>query len=272
MLHKIKNLCYPMRNIENKTMAEYLKIRNFSISIFLIAIQFLYTMLDGEDHAIFGYVFNSNTIEEFLIGFVGNVIAYAVIHFVISVIWQWVWIGFNADNCYLAGTWYYVYARDFDKGKDYARAGFLTLEQNFYDISVQAHNYDVRVDAEGRLYYVEEGKSSWHFVTAEVDEEGSVKAFFKKDKEGADVKSHDGVMTLDVINHDEKGRIDMMDGITSDAGASTIRGGIRMYRLKTDRKHAKAKRHFMKEYPPEWEEAVRKQLKYNMESKPVEEI
>ncbi|MFR6001858.1 hypothetical protein [Ruminococcus sp.] len=258
MLHNLKKKLYPMNSdLENLTLAENKKIINISISIFLVAIQIVYCFSDNIDLSILDSVFSSKDLADFLLGILINATTFSVIYFIVKLIWQKVWIGSNRDNCYLEGTWYHVFEREVDKDKNCVRGGIIKISQNFYDVSVNAYNYDIYIN-NGKITYNSSSFSNWFFSSCDLQKDGRLDAKFVKRKEYSESSSDSGTMNLSVFDVDTNGNICEMVGGFSDSGSSTTRGNIRLFKAKQS--VAIANTSFVDRAPNAWKEYIRQKL------------
>lgn len=261
MLYKIRNIIHPMnkKDLNNKTLDIYEKIRNISLAITLIVMQIFYIFLNNHSFLLLNSIFADEKIKEFVQGLVLSASTYAVIYFLVLMIWQRIWISQNSDSCYLSGTWYHVFDRQIDSKENYVRAGFLTIKQNFYDISVEANNFNVFFDEETHtLTYDPKDYSHWNFALSELKENGEIYATFLKKKKYTNISSDSGVMNLFVQNIDKKNKVSELKGTFSDSGTSTVTGNISFFRCET----ASGKgSEFIKNAPDNWYKYIENQLK-----------
>ena len=259
MLHRIKKILFPMNSdLENYTLDEYKRIRNLSISIYIVTIQIFYCFKDKINFKFLDDVFVSKDLEEFVFGIFISATTFSLIYFTVSLVWQRVWISLNKDNCYFDGTWYHVFDREVDKNKKFIRAGFVTISQNFYDISVTAYNYDIYINNEGMITYDPKTLSNWHFSLCSIKKDGTIDAKFVKQKEYNETLSNKGVMMLLVHGRDYKDNVNELVGTFSDSGFSTVKGNIRMF--KSGKKAKKSDFDFLGFAPDVWKEYIRNQL------------
>lgn len=267
MLHKLINKLFPMNNkIRNATLDEYKKIRNLSVSIFLIILQIVYIFRSRFDSFIFKYIFESRDVTEFITGIFISASSFTIIYLIVLSIWQKIWINQHSDSCYLSGIWYHVFDRVIDDDKDYVRAGWLTISQNFYDISVEANNYNVFFE-NGAIKYDSKSYSHWSFSLSEIQDDGKINACFIKNKEYSSLISNSGIMTLFVANKDHKDHVNEMSGIFSDSGASTVKGNIRFF------KYIKRKNldfEFTECAPDAWKKYIYNQLKLDNQREEIQ--
>lgn len=261
MLRRIKKSLFPMNSdLENLTLLEYKKIQNVSISIYLITIQIVYCYRDIFNKNFIGVLFSNNDIKDFILGIIISATTFSAIYFVVLLIWQRIWISSNKNTCYLEGTWYHVFGREVDKNKNYVRAGIIEISQNFYDISVNAYNYDIYIK-DGTITYDPNSFSNWYFSLCELKKEGKIEAKFLKVKEYSEALSNSGIMMLSVYSRDYKENIKELVGVFSDSGSSTVKGNIRVF--KATKATKKQDFDFLDSAPDIWKQYIYNQLKSN---------
>lgn len=254
LMRKIRKKLFPMnRSIKNQTLSEYRRINNISVAIFLVTIQIIYVFGDGMLQNIPSDWFTTSKFRDIILGLFISVTTFSVIYFFVLVIWQNVWKIYHLDTCYISGKWCHVFDRKIDDGKDYVRAGWLTISQNFYDIKLTAHNYCIYFK-NGKLVYDSKNVSQWRFALSELENTGDIFACFKKETGYADPVSDSGIMKLSVYNCDKDNVVEKMEGVFMDAGGSKVKGNIKLYRAPKDFK-------FMEKNPEEWEKYVIDELK-----------
>lgn len=253
MLHRIKGILFPMNsNIQNITLDEYKKIRNISVSVFLIIIQIMYIFKDSIDNKYLNCIFKNEDAKDFFVGIFVSAATFSFIYIIVSVVWQRIWISSHSDSCYIAGIWYHVFDRKIDDNKEYVRAGWLTITQNFYDISVEAYNYDIFLN-NGELKYNAKSFSHWNFSMSTLNCNGEINACFIKNKEYLKTLSNSGIMQLSVTGKDRVGNVSELEGTFSDSGSSTVKGNIRCYKFK---KQKKIDFDFMGNPPEAWKQHI----------------
>ena len=258
MLNNLKKKMFPMNSdLENLTLAENKKIISISISIFLVTIQIVYCFSDNIDLSFLDYVFSSKDLADFLLGILINATTFSVIYFIVKLIWQKVWIESNRDNCYFEGTWYHVFEREADKDKNCVRGGIIKISQNFYDVSVNAYNYDIYIN-NGKITYDSSSFSNWYFSSCDLQKDGRLDAKFVKRKEYSESISDSGTMNLSVFDIDTKGNICELVGGFSDSGSSTTKGNIRLFRAK--KPIASTTVSFVDRAPDAWKEYLLQKL------------
>lgn len=238
--------------IQNQTLNEYIKVRNQSVALFLLIIQALYL-----NPSLFLDFFKDKDLADYIMGLVISGSLFSAIYAVLFFIHQRLWISKYANTCYVSGIWYHVFDRRIDKDKDYVRAGWVRISQNFYDLNVEAYNYNVYVE-DGHLKCDEQKRSHWYFSLSQLEENGSIKACFAKATKNVDLASNSGVMDLFLVRDDSGKCIDKMYGVFADSAPSTVTGNIKLFRYQPAKTNTNFK--VIDCAPTEWKEYIADQL------------
>lgn len=253
MFFRIYKLLFPMdKNIDNATYEVYKTIHNITLSIYLVLLQIIYL-----NEGWFRILFKNEDVADFIFGLLISATVYSVIYFFVSVIHRWIWIKYNLNKCYLSGTWYHVFERRIDDDKDYVRAGWITISQNYYDLRVEAYNYNIFIQ-NGKMTYDQKQCSHWEFTLSELNKNGRIIACFSKDSGYTDLISKSGIMDLYTEKDLNEKRINQMYGTFADSGNSTVKGDIKLFR---GGKRKEGRFDFLSCAPDEWNAYIRKSFK-----------
>lgn len=247
------NFFKPMdTNIKNGTLEIYKRIRNTSITCFLLIIQaillnisFLEDLFPDEDFA------------DYILGLFLSGTLFSAIYLLFFFIFQRFWIWKNAQTCYISGIWYHVFARECDLNGNHLRVGWINISQNFYDLNVEAYNYDVSLE-NGELYYDEFKCSHWNFAISDLDEQGKIIACFIKNNQNSNLLSNSGVMELFPIRNSADNKLNELYAFFADTAPSSVKGNIKLFRSEKSKHNTKVD--FLANAPEAWVEHVKKEL------------
>lgn len=268
-LYKIKKWIYPMDStVENATVTKYKEINDLALAIFLGLLQFLNLRWLNGHSPYLSFYFDPITVSNFVIGYIFSALLFTLIYFIIRFGVQKIWIYQNRDDSYIAGDWFHFYSRKEDAKENYIRGGWISISQNFYDIDVEGHNFNINYNNKDLFIKPNPVRSTWKFETSEIDEKGNVIGSFKKRSKVVDKNKEDspevdcyGIISFDGKAYDKYGIIQQLYGKTADAGASTVSGGLTLFRSPKRIKLTKDEYPELINLAPElWREEVRKQF------------
>lgn len=260
MKTRIQNFIYnifsffkPMdTNINNSTLDIYKKIRNASITCFLLIIQVILLNASFIDS-----LFKDKDFADYFLGLLLSSSLFSAIYIIFFFIYQRIWIWKNSQTCYISGVWYHVFARECDRNEDYVRCGWINITQNFYDLNVEAYNYNITLK-NGELYCDEFKCSHWNFAISELDNQGKIIACFTKNNQNSNLLSNSGIMELFPIKNSADNKLTELYAFFADTAPSSVKGNIKLFR--SDKKRNNIKTSFLTDAPEDWVEYVKKEL------------
>ncbi len=232
--------------IKNPTLEAYKSIHFRAAAIFVTLLEVVLTFADDNFlEALFNRWFPYNENSLFWIAFSKDVVdaaieillyglGYLLIYFLVKWEYCYSWKKKN-KSCYLNGLWYHIHYKDTDDG--YLRCGTVEIRQNFYDLEIEAKNYNplglsrdedsihLKVDPKNITY--------WHHDITSLSEQGDILGAYSSNKlNNASTVTIRGIHEFHVIDHDEKGFPLEIGGFFADTCSVEKVGNIHLYRAK----------------------------------------
>ena len=145
--------------IKNPTLRLYLSLITVVILIYVSLIQVIVACTSGDllngillsiipkDTVLYDF-FSENTVHTFINIFLFGC-GYAILFAIANFTYRQIWVRRN-KSCYLAGRWYHIHTKD--GNKDYIRTGTVDIEQNYFDLDVEASNFEpVKYQTKGEI-------------------------------------------------------------------------------------------------------------------------
>ena len=223
-------------HIKNPTLRLYLSLITVTILIYVSLIQILVACTSGDllngiilsiipmNTAVYEF-FSENTVHTFI-----NILlfgcGYALLFTIINFCYRQIWVH-NNRSCYLAGRWYHIHTKE--NNKDYIRTGVIDIEQNYYDLDVEANNFEpIRYETDGEISISTDpcnhNITYWRYNLAELSERGEILSIYTSHKATGSTRSYKGIHHLHVIDYDSRGYPSILDGAMSANVPSRIEG------------------------------------------------
>ena len=160
---------------------------------------------------------------------------YAVLYFVVKWIYYRHWKRKNR-SCYLEGTWYHIHYGN-EQDNYYIRCGMIEIRQNFYDLEIEAKNFNPLALYQGedgviKLQVDPRNITYWSHDTCALSEQGDIIGAYSSSKLSGAYVTVQGIHQFHVIDHDSENYPVELGGFFADTCSKDKYGNIRIYRAK----------------------------------------
>ncbi|MBQ2772020.1 MAG: inositol monophosphatase [Methanocorpusculum sp.] len=176
--------------------------------------------------------FSENTVHTFINIFLFGC-GYAILFAIANFTYRQIWVRRN-KSCYLAGRWYHIHTKD--GNKDYIRTGTVDIEQNYFDLDVEASNFEpVKYQTKGEIIInidpCNHNITHWRYNIVELSERGGILSIYTSHKAIGSTRIYKGIHELHVIDYDARGYPSILEGTFADIAPSTSQGSLWLYRV-----------------------------------------
>ena len=263
------------RGIQNQTLEVYLSLFASVAGVFIIVMQTatelnyfntLYQWL-----AKYGVPDVLCTLIPLLLSFLAGSAFFRVLYVAMRWLRQKRWIR-TYNECYLNGQWYHIHRKDSDP--TYLRVGLVNIRQHFYDLDVEAVNYNLAKLSPEELEQLQTGSAPvhfdnqkkvtrWKYILSAIDEKGTITACYRASKKFTQNRVNRGIHDLHVVERDAKGYPLILQGTFGDICPSDSEGYIELHRSVNMKKHAYSD---TEQAPQSWLDEVNRARKEVMEA------
>ncbi|MBR1814105.1 MAG: inositol monophosphatase [Lachnospiraceae bacterium] len=236
--------------LQNQTLDVYIGVFTWTSAIFIILLQIFYEM---DMVAVIGRLvrsipplvpiadFVSSRVSGSLISLLLSILmgsfAYTILFHLVLAIEKRRWIR-KYNECFVNGTWYHMHLKE--KDDQYLRVGRVTIRQHFFDLDVEAMNYNLDpLTKEERELPVQQRPvrfgsqkkvTRWSYILSSIDEKGGILACYQAIKKLSNNRFNRGLHELRVVERDEHGYPIVLQGDFGDITPSESEGYLEFYR------------------------------------------
>ncbi|MCI8496770.1 MAG: hypothetical protein HFE85_00790 [Clostridiales bacterium] len=248
--------------VRNQTLSIYNTIHVLTATIYVVLLQIVQKFTQDEllseafnrmftydEGSLLWKAFSRDAVElicEILIYGAG----YAILYFIVKWVYTRRWKRQNR-SCYLEGTWYHIHYGN-DQDDYYIRCGVVEIRQNFYDLEIEAKNFNPLSLYKGednviKLQIDPRNITYWSHDTCTLSDQGDIIGAYSSSKLSGSHVTVQGIHQFHVIDHNSENYPVELGGFFADTCSKDKCGNIRMYRerRKSFRKQLREKINWM---------------------------